>query len=161
MLSWQFLFLVYNNVKQSESLTSNANAWLVLLPLFDDCNLKLVHLKSNVVDPDPYVLDLPDPDASLLCTDPYPSINKQKLLFDFLSLKIDVNIPQSVINKKTSKKNLPFVGRLSATDEQSMIRIRIRKSELRIRGSGSILKCHRFTTLYKRLTQPLCWMFGF
>ncbi len=47
-----------------------------------------------------------------------------RLLFDFSSLKADVSVK--------SKK-------------------RIRKSEVRIRGSGSVPKCHGFTTLSKRI----------
>jgi hypothetical protein len=96
----------------------------------------------------------------IICTDPDldPSINKQKskenidfyfllLLFDILSLKTDVNVPwEKVIMKNTLKKNLFFAGILSATDEKT--RIRIRKSVVRIRGSGRIRpKCHRSTTL--------------
>jgi hypothetical protein len=37
---------------------------------------------------------------------------------------------------------------MKATDKKS--RIRIRKSVVRIRGSGSVLKCHGFTTLTAR-----------
>jgi hypothetical protein len=49
-------------------------------------------------------LDLSDPDPSLFCMDPDPSINKQKskknldlytfvTSFDFLSMKTDCNVP--------------------------------------------------------------------
>jgi hypothetical protein len=82
--------------------------------------LKVVHLKSNVVDPDPYVLDLPDPDASLLCTDSDPSINKQKKVkkprycffvtsFDFLSLKIDVNVTSKSNKQKNFEEKTYFL----------------------------------------------------
>jgi hypothetical protein len=46
------------------------------------------------------------------------------------------------------EKNLFFVGILSATDEES--RIRIRMSVVRILGSGSVPKCHGSTTLVLR-----------
>ncbi len=37
------------------------------------------------------------------------------------------------------------------------IRIRIRKSEERIRGSGSVPKCHRSGTLLKNIYQRIFW----
>ncbi len=60
--------------------------------------------------PDPYVLGLPDPDSSLFCTYPDPSINKQKskknldfyyfvTFLYFLSINTDVNVP-SISNKQ-------------------------------------------------------------
>ncbi len=65
-------------------------------------------------------LSLPDPDSSLFCADgdPDPSINNQKvrktliltifrLLFDFLSMKIDVNVP----SKSNKQKKQPFPPR--------------------------------------------------
>jgi hypothetical protein len=41
-----------------------------------------------------------------------------------------------------------FVGILSASDEKRRNRIRIRKSVEKIRGSGSVPKCHGSTTLF-------------
>ncbi len=41
------------------------------------------------------------------------------LLFDFLSVKADVNAPSENNKQKTFTKNLYFVGILSATDEES------------------------------------------
>jgi hypothetical protein len=60
------------------------------------------------------------------------------LLFDFLSLKNDVNVP----SKSNKQKNLFFilvsVGVLKVKGDNSRIRIRIRESEAWIRGSGSV-----------------------
>jgi hypothetical protein len=82
----------------------------------------------------------PDPNPEFICTDPDPSINKQKneekpcfLLFCdffyFLSLKNDVNV-HSKRNKhknlREKKKILFFVGILKVTDEKSGIRSQIR-----------------------------------
>ncbi len=59
------------------------------------------------------------------------------LLFDFLSMKTDVNVPSKNNKQKNfEKENLFFVGILSATDEKS--RVRIRKSAVRTLGSGSV-----------------------
>ncbi len=72
--------------------------------------------------------------------DPDSNINKKKsknnldfyyyilwLLFDYLSMKTDVNVPsKSNKQNKLWKKNLIFVGILSTTDEKSWIRTRIR-----------------------------------
>jgi hypothetical protein len=52
------------------------------------------------------------------------------LLLDFLSLKTDVNVP----SKCKRQKKLFLVGIFSFTDENSRIRIRIRKSLVRIPG---------------------------
>ncbi len=67
-----------------------------------------------------------------------------------LSLKTDVNVPSKNIKQKTLKENL-----LSVTEEKS--RLRIRKSVVRIRGSGSVSNCHRSTTLliYQRFKEIL------
>jgi hypothetical protein len=53
-----------------------------------------------------------------------------------------------VISKKLRKKNF-LVGILKVTDENSRIwsRIRIRKSDVRILGPGSVPKCHGSATL--------------
>jgi hypothetical protein len=99
----------------------------------------------------------------IICTDPdpNPSIKKQKdvikpfistiflLLFCFLSLKTDVNLPSK---STTNKQKLFFVGILSAIDEKSRIRIRIRirKSVVHICGSRTVPKCHGSTTLTGR-----------
>jgi hypothetical protein len=48
------------------------------------------------------------------------------------------------------KRKLFFVGILKVTDEKSRIRIPIRMSVERIRGSGSIPKCHGSTTMNTR-----------
>ncbi len=69
----------------------------------------------------------PDPDPDL---DPDPSINKQKsdktlistilrLLFDFLSMKTDINVPSISNKQKNFGKSLIFFRILSATDEKS------------------------------------------
>jgi hypothetical protein len=50
-------------------------------------------------------------------------------------------------------ENFFFVGIFSANDEKS--RIRIRKSVVRIRGSGSVLKCQGSTTLLKVKYVPI------
>ncbi len=76
---------------------------------------------------------------------------------------------QKVKTKKSLKKKLFSVGILKATDEKSRIRIRIRKSVVRIR-SKMLPKCNGFTTLVKTVlvlpetlddgsdctAQPLC-----
>ncbi len=49
------------------------------------------------------------------------------------------------IRKNIEKKNLFFVGILSATDEKKQNRIRIRKSVTRIPGSVSVPKCQECT----------------
>jgi|688.fasta_scaffold233934_1 hypothetical protein len=50
---------------------------------------------------------------------------------------------QKLINKKRRRNKIFFVGIFKVTDEKSRIqsRIRIRWSEVRIQGSGSIPKC--------------------
>jgi hypothetical protein len=94
-------------------------------------------------------LGLPDP--SLFCLDPNPFIKKQKskktLDFHFLVTSFWLFIYESCSEcmKKPSGKNLFFVGILSANDEKS--RIRIRKSVVRITGSGSVHQCHGSTTM--------------
>ncbi len=95
-------------------------------------------------------LGLPSPDPSLFCTDPDPSLNKQKvwktlistilwLLFDFLSIKTDVNVPS-----KTMRNKLIFCWHLVSHWRQTQYRIwiQIRKSVVQIRGSGSGAKWH-------------------
>ncbi len=75
-----------------------------------------------------------------------------RLLFDFLSLKNDVNVPylQKVPNQQKNFSKF-FVGILNVDDENSRIRIRIRihLSEAWIRGSRSrhTPKCHGSATL--------------
>jgi hypothetical protein len=91
---------------------------------------------------------LPDPDPSLFCTDPDPSINKQKKVrttlistilwllfhfFDFLSIKIDVNVPSKSNKQKILKQNVFFVGILSATEEKGEVGSGSTKSVVRIR----------------------------
>ncbi len=99
------------------------------------------HWKTSVVDPDPYCFGPPGSGSVIFCTYPDLDLNLdlipwhqqvQKirktvysnilwLLFDFLSLKNDVNVP-SIISIKTlmtKTTNLLFAGILSATDEAS------------------------------------------
>jgi hypothetical protein len=52
---------------------------------------------------------------------------------------------QKVLNKKLEEEKIFFVA-----DEKGMIRIRIRKSEVRIRGSGTVPKWHRSGIVLKR-----------
>jgi len=70
-----------------------------------------------------------------------------------LSLMNDVNPPtfKSMYNK-FEEKNIFFIGVLQVTDEKSRIRSRIRNllSKVRIRGSGSVPKCHESGTLVGR-----------
>ncbi len=61
------------------------------------------------------------------------------ILYDFLSLKNEVSVP----SKSKKNRKFLFVGILKATDEKS--RIWIRKSFVRIRGSGSVQKFHGST----------------
>ncbi len=64
------------------------------------------------------------------------------LLLEFLPSYTDVNVPsKSNKQKNLRKKNLFFVGFLTATDEKSRIWVQIF-------GSGSIPKCHGSTTLH-------------
>ncbi len=77
-------------------------------------------------------------------------------LFDFLSLKNDLNVP-STINKQQKiekisfcwdvRKKLVFVGILKVNDENS--RIRIHCSEAWIRRSGSVPNFHDSATLLR------------
>ncbi len=69
------------------------------------------------------------------------------LLYDFLSWKNDVNVPSKRNEQKTLEEKNGFVGILRVKDENSRIWIRIHWSEVRIRGSGSVPKCHGSTTL--------------
>jgi hypothetical protein len=105
------------------------------------------------VDPDPYYVFGPPGSGSkfvIICTDPEPDppkiLQKSKNIISILLLLLlydfDVNVLQKV---KNLGKKLVFVDILKATDEKS--RIRIRNSVVRIRGSGSVLKCHGSTTL--------------
>ncbi len=74
--------------------------------------------------PDPHVLGLldldPDPDPVVRGVDPALDPDP-KTLYDFLSLKNDVNVP----SKKVLYKNYFLVGILKVSDENSRIRIRI------------------------------------
>ncbi len=71
------------------------------------------------------------------------------LILTFLSMKTDVNVPSKSNKQKNSEKTkLFFVGILSATDEK---RVRIRKSEERVHGSGSVPKYQGYTTLLLRV----------
>ncbi len=72
------------------------------------------------------------------------------LLFDFLSLKNDVNVPSKSKKQKNFFLNQFFVGVLKVNDEKSRIRIRIHQSEAWIRGSGSMPICHGSATLISR-----------
>jgi hypothetical protein len=58
-------------------------------------------------------------------------------------------------SRKNVKKTVIIVGILKATDKKSSTRIRIRKSKLPVRGSGSqpVRKCHGSTTLRKQEEQ--------
>ncbi len=67
-------------------------------------------------------------------------------LFDFLSLKTDVNVPSKSNEQKNFEKTYFFVCNLKATDEKS--RIRLRYSVVQIHGSGSVPKCHGSTKLF-------------
>ncbi len=86
--------------------------------------------ESSVADPDPYVFEPPgsgfiSPEPILLSS----SKNRKKnldpsvlwLLYDFLSLKNDVNVS----SKSNKQKNLFFGGVFKVNDENSRIRIRI------------------------------------
>jgi hypothetical protein len=65
------------------------------------------------------------------------------LVYDVLSLKNDANAPSKSKSKKL-RINL-FVDIFKADEEKN--RIRIRNSLVQIPGSGSVPKCHGFTTL--------------
>jgi hypothetical protein len=68
------------------------------------------------------------------------------ILFDFLSLKNDVNLP-SKSNKNFFVKIKFFVGILKVNDENSRIRIHQSETWIRGSGSGSTPKCHGSATL--------------
>jgi hypothetical protein len=78
------------------------------------------------MDPDP-ALD-PDPDPSITCKNNEKNLESYYFvtLFDFLSLKINVNVPYlpTVIRRKNCVKKLVFAGFLKVNDENSRIRIR-------------------------------------
>jgi hypothetical protein len=96
------------------------------------------HLRCDrVVDPDPYVYGPPGS---------YHQQAKKTtilwLIFYFLSLKTDVNLP----SKSNKQKNLYFVGILLATDEKSGIRIirrRIRNRNLVVRIRTKMSRIHK------------------
>jgi hypothetical protein len=76
----------------------------------------------------------------------------------YLERLIYVNVPSKSNKQKNLEQNSFFVGFLSATDKQSRIRNQIRKSMVRIRGSGSksVPKCHGSTTLFLSLPCISC-----
>jgi hypothetical protein len=91
--------------------------------------------EASVPDPDPHVFG---PPGSGSTSQRYGSgsfyhhakIVKKNLdsfyfvtLFDFLSLKNDVNVPSKRNKQKNCRKNLFFVGILKVNDENSWIRI--------------------------------------
>jgi hypothetical protein len=97
----------------------------------------------------------PDPLIKVMDLDQDPSVIKQNIkknlgsycfvtFFDFLSLKIDVNVP-SKSNRKTYFFSLFFVNVFKVKNENS--RIQIHHSGACIPGSGSVLKCHGSATL--------------
>jgi hypothetical protein len=90
-------------------------------------------------DPDPLVRCMdPDPDPSLIririilssCKNSKKNLDSYIFvtLFDFLSLKNDVNLASksTLISRKIVLKNKFFAGILKVNDENSRIRIRIR-----------------------------------
>jgi hypothetical protein len=104
----------------------------------------------GLLDPDPLVrgMDLSSCKNSKTNLDSYCFVT----LFDFLSLKNDVNVPTKSNKQKNFLKKLFFVGILKENDENSRIRIRTHCSETWIRGSrsGSTPKCHGSATLLLR-----------
>jgi hypothetical protein len=104
-------------------------------------NKKFSEYKLPTSVPDPDVLG--SPGSGIMCTNPHPSINKQKInktFIDFLSLKTDVNVSteSNKQNKFRENKTCFFVGLLEVIEEK--IRIRIRKPSARIQGSGYVPK---------------------
>ncbi len=71
------------------------------------------------------------------------------LLFDFLSVKNDINVPSKNNKQKTSCKNFVLSASCQLRTKKSRIRVRnrIRKSVERISWSGSVPKCYGSTTL--------------
>jgi hypothetical protein len=65
-----------------------------------------------------------------------------------LSVKNDVNVRSKVVSRKKKTRKKKFVCILKATDEKSLSWIR--ESEVLIRESGSVLKCHGSRTLVTR-----------
>jgi hypothetical protein len=61
-------------------------------------------------------------------------------------LENDENVPSKRNKQKNFFLNLFFVGILKVPDEKSRILIWIRKSVVRIPGSGSLPKCHGMTS---------------
>ncbi len=75
--------------------------------------------------------------------------------FDFLSLKNDVNVSSKSNKQKNFGKNLILCGHLVTCHPLTKkAGSRIRKSMVRIRGSGSVQKCHGSATLFKN-SDPL------
>ncbi len=92
------------------------------------------NLLSSDGDPDPYVLELPESGsfyhkAKIVRKTLIPIV--LRLLYDFLSLKNDVNVPSERNKAENFLKNSFFVGVLKVKDENSRIQIRIHGSELR------------------------------
>jgi hypothetical protein len=119
---------------------------------FPEHNIVNYTVSGSVPAPDPYVLGLldPYPDLSFICKEnPSDSWffhqqakneeNLVWLLYDFLSVKNDVNVPSK---HKSERKNC-FFCILKVTDQKS----RICQSKVQIRGSGSVPKCHGSGTL--------------
>ncbi len=89
------------------------------------CRVRGGRLKGSVAvpdPPDPHVLGLLDPDPDPVVRGLDPALDPDpETLFDFLSLKNDVNVPST----KVFYKNYFLVGILKVNDENSRIRIRI------------------------------------
>ncbi len=89
------------------------------------------------------VLGIPDPLVRAIRILLSSSKNSKKiliptvlgLLYDFVSLKNDVNLASKSMSKKIMKK---LVAILKFTDENSRIQIRQSKMRIRIRNIGSI-----------------------
>ncbi len=73
---------------------------------------------------------------------------RKTLISLFSSFKNNVNIPSKRNKHKNFEKNINYVGVLKVTDEKIRIRSRIRQSNVRILGYGSVQKCNVLNTAF-------------
>jgi hypothetical protein len=72
------------------------------------------------------------------------------LLWDFLSVKNNINVPSKSNKQQNFFLKLVFVADLKVNDEKSRIRIHSSEAWIRASGSGSTPKCHGSGTLLRR-----------
>jgi hypothetical protein len=95
-----------------------------------DYRINQIDMFLDLPDPDPIVRGMepdPAPDPSITCKNSKKNLDYYFVtLFNFLSLKNEVNVPsKSNKQKKLKIKKLFFCWHLKVSDENSRIRIRI------------------------------------